>query len=139
LQRESVARNTKKKEKKVYIMRIQELSNEINGMMEQLKAKSEVLFKELFEEKLDKWLVKDGNGTIIGYEVDDTSEDDQDFLALQRATNEVIEMLKWELLDWRIFPYEEEDILLERGSLRVNIKNGLLNIDITLVNLFKIK
>ena len=120
-------------------MRIQELSNEINGMMEQLKTKTEVLFKELFEEKLDKWLVKDGNGTIIGYEVDDTSEDDQDFLALQRATNEVIEMLKWELLDWRIFPYEEEDIFLERGSLRVNIKNVLLNIDITLVNLFKIK
>ena len=128
-----------KKEKKVYIMRIQELSKEINGMMEQLIAKSEELFKEIFEEKLDKWLVKDGNGTIIGYEVDDTSEDDQDFLALQRATNEVIEMLKWELLDWRIFPYEEEDILLERGSLIVNIKNGLLNIDITLTNLFKIK
>lgn len=121
------------------MMELKGLSNEINGMMEQLKTKSEVLFKELFEEKLDKWLVKDGNGTIIGYEVDDISEDDQDFLALQRATNEVIEMLKWELLDWRIFPYEEEDILLERGSLRINIKNVLLNIDITLVNLFKIK
>lgn len=120
-------------------MRIQELSKEINGMMEQLISKSEELFKVIFEEKLDKWLVKDGNGTIIGYEVDDTSEDDQDFLALQRATNEIIEKLKWELLDWRIFPYEEEDILLERGSLIVDIKNGLLNIEITLTNLFKIK
>lgn len=120
-------------------MRIQELSNEINGMMEHLIAKSEELFKAIFEEKLDKWLVKDGNGTIIGYEVDDTSEDDQDFLALQRKTNEVIEILKWKLLDWRIFPYEEEEIILERGSLIVNIKNGLLNIEITLVNLFKIK
>ena len=84
-------------------------------------------------------MVKDGNGTIIGYEVDDISEDDQDFLALRKATDEVIEMLKWELLDWRIFPYEEEEIILERGSLIVNIKNGLLNIDITLENLFKIK
>ena len=121
------------------MMELKGLSSEIFGMMEQLKTKSEVLFKELFEEKLDKWLVKDGNGTIIGYEVDDISEDDQDFLALQRATNEVIEMLKWELLDWRIFPYEEEEIILERGSLIVNIKNVLLNIDITLVNLFKIK
>lgn len=120
-------------------MRIQELSSEIDVMMEQLIAKSEELFKVIFEEKLDKWLVKDGNGTVIGYEVDDISEDDQDFLALQRATNEIIEKLKWELLDWRIFPYEEEDILLERGSLIVDIKNGLLNIEITLVNLFKIK
>jgi len=121
------------------MMELKGLSSEINAMKEQMKIKAEMLFKELFKSKLDKWLIMDENGFIVGYKVDDISEDDQEFLALKRATNEVIEMLKWELLDWRIFPYEEEEILLERGGMKINIKNELLNIDLFLENLFEVK
>lgn len=118
-------------------MRIQELSNEIYKMKEQMKSKSEILFKELFEEKLKNWLIKDQNGVVVGYEVDDTSEENYDYLDLQEKIDELIEILKWELLDWRIFPYEEEEISLERGGLVVNIKNELFHIEFFLKNLFK--
>lgn len=121
------------------MMELKGLSNEIIGMKEQMKIKAEVLFKELFKNKLEKWLIMDENGNVVGYEVDDTSEDDQDFLALQKAIDEVIDILTWDLLDWKTFPYKEEDILLERGCMCINIKNELLNIDLFLENFFKIR
>lgn len=121
------------------MMELKGLSSEINEMKKQMMVKSEILFKELFKSKLDKWLIKDDNGNIIGYEVDDTSEDDQDFLTLQQEIYELIEILKWELLDWRFFPYEEADIVLERGGMKIDIKNELLNISLFLENFFEIR
>lgn len=120
-------------------MELKGLSSEINAMKEQMKIKAEILFKELFKSKLDKWLIMDDNGNIFGYIVDDITEDDQDFLALQKAIDEVMEILTWDLLDWEIFPYKEDDIFLERGGLQINIKNELLNIDLFLENFFEIK
>ncbi len=120
-------------------MELKELSSEINVMKEQMKNKSEILFKELFKRKLEKWLIIDENGNVVGYKVDDISEDDQEFLALQKEINELIEILKWELLDWRVFPYEEADIALEHGGMKINIKNELLNIDSFLKNFFEVK
>lgn len=121
------------------MIKLEKLSNEINGMKEQMKIKAEILFKELFKSKLEKWLIMDENGDTVGYIVDDVSEDDQDFLALQKAIDEVIDILTWDLLDWEIFPYKEEDILLERGGMKISIKNELLNIDSFLENLFEVK
>lgn len=122
------------------MMNLKKLSNEINGMKEQMKIKSEMLFKELFKKKLDKWLIMDKDGNIVGYEVDDISEDDdQDFLALQKAINELMEILTWDLLDWEVFPYKEDDIFLERGGMKICIKNELLNIDSFLENFFEIR
>lgn len=121
------------------MIKLEKLSNEINGMKEQMKIKAEILFKELFKSKLEKWLIMDENGDTVGYIVDDVSENDQEFLALQKDTDELIEILKWDLLDWRVFPYEEADIALERGGMKINIKNELLNIDSFLKNFFEVK
>lgn len=121
------------------MMELKGLSSEINAMKEQMKIKAEMLFKELFKSKLDKWLIMDENGNAVGYKVDDITENGQDFLALQKAIDELMEILTWDLLDWEVFPYKEEDILLERGGMRINIKNELLNIDLFLENFFEIR
>lgn len=119
------------------MMELKGLSSEIFGMKRQMMEKSERLFKELFTKKLAKWLIMDENGFIVGYKVDDISENDWEFLALQKAIYELIEVLKWELLDWRFFPYEEDSIVLERGCMCIHIKNELLNINLCLENYFK--
>lgn len=121
------------------MMELKGLSNEINVMKDEMKIKAEKLFKELFKSKLEKWLIMDDNGNIFGYIVDDISENDREFLALQKAIDEVIDILTWDLLDWEVFPYKEEDILLERGGMRINIKNELLNIDLFLENFFEVR